>query len=107
MDDYIVVMSAVPTREAGLALADFLVKGRLAACVNIVPGLTSVYEWKDKLCVDDELLLLIKTRKVLFDKVRDAIRGRHPYELPEIIALPVEGGLQPYLEWISGNTLDS
>jgi len=104
--DFIIVMSTVPSKEAGLAIAGLLVNEKLAACVNIIPGLTSLYKWKGKLCTDEELLLIIKTRKSLFEKVRNAIKGIHPYEVPEIIELPIMSGLETYMQWIEENTLD-
>ncbi len=97
-------MSTVPSRDAGLVIANVLVENRLAACVNIIPGLTSVYIWKDKLCTDEEHLLIIKSRKELFIDLRDAIKMNHPYEVPEIVSIPVTDGFAPYLKWIGENT---
>lgn len=82
------------------ALAKRLVASRLAACVNIVPGLTSVYEWKGKVESDAELLLLAKTTQARYRDLENALRDAHPYELPEIVCVPIVGGLSGYLEWI-------
>jgi periplasmic divalent cation tolerance protein len=77
-----------------------LVEGRLAACVSIVPKVKSIYIWEDKLEKEEEVLLLIKTRVDLFERVRDKIKELHSYSVPEIIALPVTDALKEYLDWI-------
>jgi periplasmic divalent cation tolerance protein len=77
-----------------------LVERRLAACVNVVPGVTSIYAWKGSINTHEELLLVIKTRREKLDEVRSALLELHPYEVPELIALPIEGGHHAYLEWI-------
>ncbi len=104
MDDFILVVSTVPDRETGINLGNVLVRGRLAACVNIVPGVTSIYEWNNEVCTEGELVLLIKTRRSLFEKVREKIVEIHPYEVPEVISLAVDDGHPPYLKWINENT---
>jgi periplasmic divalent cation tolerance protein len=76
------------------------VAAHLVACVNIVPGLRSVYWWKGQVCRDDELLLVMKTRADLVPAVSEKIKALHPYEVPEFIALPLEGGSAAYLRWI-------
>lgn len=78
----------------------------LAACVNITP-VRSLYRWKGEFCDDEEHLLIIKTRRELAEAVIDAIKEEHPYEVPEIIALPVIAGSVPYLEWVYGETKGS
>lgn len=82
------------------SLASALVECRVAACVNIVPGLRSVYRWQGEVCRDDEALLLIKHPTEGFDALRDAVLARHPYELPEIVAVDLARGHPPYLAWI-------
>ncbi|MES0873550.1 divalent-cation tolerance protein CutA [Sinimarinibacterium thermocellulolyticum] len=82
------------------ALATALVEAGVAACVNIVPQIRSVYRWDGKLCRDDEALLLIKHRADRFDALREAVLARHPYELPEIIAVDLDRGHAPYLDWV-------
>jgi periplasmic divalent cation tolerance protein len=104
MDAYILVISTVPDRETGSNIGNVLVKSRLAACVNMIPGATSIYEWENEVCTEDELVLFIKTRESLFDKVREKILDIHPYEVPEVISVKIEEGHIPYLRWISENT---
>jgi periplasmic divalent cation tolerance protein len=98
--DAVVAFSTVATQEDAEHIARTLVQRRLAACVNIVPGLTSVYSWKGEVETDQELLLVIKTRRERLDALRQALLKVHPYEVPELIALPVEGGSEAYLKWI-------
>ncbi len=86
--------------DAAEALATALVEHRVAACVSIVPGLRSVYRWKDAVCRDDETLLLIKHPADGFEALRRAVLAQHPYELPEIVAVSLDRGHPPYLDWI-------
>lgn len=102
----IVVYVTVPNREAGKKLAHSIVKERLAACVNIVPGVESVYEWKGEVQVDNEELLIIKTRESLLASLTEHVKANHEYDVPEVIALPITGGHIPYLEWVKNNTKD-
>lgn len=88
-------------------LAKRLVASRLAACVNILPGLTSVYEWKGKVESESELLLLAKTTRARYPALESALRAAHPYEIPEIICVPIAAGLSGYLEWIENSTSSS
>lgn len=84
----------------GERLGEALVSARLAACVNVVDGVTSIYAWEGNINKDGEVLLLIKSRADRFDTLRAEIVKHHPYELPEIIAVAVESGLPAYLRWI-------
>ncbi|MEQ1439864.1 divalent-cation tolerance protein CutA [Fontimonas sp. SYSU GA230001] len=86
--------------DAADALADLLVRTRVAACVNILPGLRSVYRWNGDVCRDDEVLLLIKHPAERFDALREAVLSLHPYELPEIVAVDLDRGHPPYLQWV-------
>ena len=104
MDSYIIVFCTVPSHEVGMKIANDLVSGKYAACVNIVPGLTSVYRWKGDICNDNELLLIIKSRKTLFDDICSRIKVLHPYEVPEVIYYTISGGNNLYLQWLSENT---
>jgi periplasmic divalent cation tolerance protein len=103
---YIVVLITVPTPEEGRKIAEHLVENKLAACVNILPSIQSCYIWDGKTNLDQEILLLVKTRADLFeDRIIPAVQALHPYELPEIIALPIVLGSQRYLEWIESETV--
>lgn len=102
---YCVVVSTTSNIDEAKKIAHGLVNNKLAACVNIIPNITSVYFWKNKVCEDSELVLFIKTQKNLFDKVKNFIVENHSYELPEVIMLPIENGLEGYLNWVKENTL--
>jgi periplasmic divalent cation tolerance protein len=103
MTDYIVVFVTAPAEEA-VTLAKTLVDERLVACVNIVPGLRSIYWWQGKVEDEPEVLCIMKTRTRLFEDLRDRVRELHSYEVEEIIALPILAGNLPYLDWIEENT---
>ncbi len=98
------VLVTVPNRKIAQSLARGLIKKRLAACVNVVPGLISHYRWQGKLCVDHELLLIIKTRAALFPNLKRFVRENHPAQVPEIISLPIFEGDKDYLAWIAQST---
>lgn len=104
METCIIVLCTVPSHEIGMKIANDLVSGNYAACVNIVPGLTSIYRWKGNICSDNELLLIIKSRISLFDDICSVIKGHHPYEVPEIIYYTIAGGSEPYLQWLLSGT---
>jgi periplasmic divalent cation tolerance protein len=100
----LLVLTNVPERAAAERLADLLVEQRLAACVNILAPCRSVYRWKDAVQHDEEHPMLMKTTAERYPALEQALRAAHPYELPEIIAVPVERGLPAYLEWVAGET---
>lgn len=102
-----VVLCTVPDATVGQRIADALVMEQLAACVNLLPGLTSCYVWRGEAHNDPECLLIIKTRRALFARLRDRITELHPYEVPEVIALDVTAGSAAYLAWINENTRES
>jgi len=102
--DTIVVFTNLPDRQAAVKLAQALVEQRLAACVNVLHECTSVYRWKDAIETTPEVPVMIKTRDVLYGEVEAAIRRLHPYELPEVVAVPVVRGLPEYLEWVATET---
>ncbi|CAL9190131.1 protein CutA 1, chloroplastic [Musa acuminata AAA Group] len=102
----IVVYVTVPNREAGMKLAESIIKERLAACVNRVPGIESVYWWDGKVQTDSEELLIIKTRESLLGALTEHVKSNHEYEVPEVIAMPITGGNHKYLEWIKDSTRD-
>lgn len=97
----VVALSTVGSAEDAERIARALVDRRLAACVSVVPGLVSVYRWKGNVERDEERLLVIKTRGEKVDALRDALVSLHPYELPELVVVAVEGGHAPYLAWIA------
>ncbi len=101
---HLVIYITVPAREVGEQLASTLVENKLAACVNIVPGISSMYQWQGQVEQDDELLLMVKTRTAYFDRLATLVKKIHPYEVPEIIGLPIVAGSNEYLAWIDGET---
>jgi periplasmic divalent cation tolerance protein len=104
MTDKRIVLSTAGSEEEARKIALELVERRLAACVNIVPQIESVYRWQGKVESSQECLLLIKTTAEHFEKVRDAIRELHSYDLPECIALAIEDGNPEYLGWLADPT---
>jgi periplasmic divalent cation tolerance protein len=95
-----IVLTACPDPESAGRLARVLVEERLAACVNILPPMRSIYRWKGRVEDAGEQLLVIKSSVAQFPAIRDRIRNLHPYELPEIIAVPIADGLPEYLAWL-------
>lgn len=102
-NQYLVALCTCPDQATATMLADILVSERLAACVNILPGIQSVYQWQGKIEHDAELLLLIKTWHEIFPALEQTIQQHHPYELPEIIAVSIEAASAAYLEWIDNS----
>src|SRR6187455_1515321 len=100
----LLVFTNLPERAAAERLADLLLEQRLAACVNILAPCRSVYRWKGAVQHDEEHPMLIKTTTERYPELEQALRGGHPYELPEIIALPIERGLPAYLDWVAAET---
>ncbi len=96
----VVALTTVGAAADAERLARALVEGRLAACVNVVPGVVSTYRWKGAVERDEEQLLVVKTRADRIDALREALVTLHPYELPEFVVLPVEAGHAPYLAWV-------
>ena len=99
-DSYILVLTTCNSEERARYIADGLVEQQLAACVNILPGVESVYRWKGQIEHDREILLLIKSRQSLYTALEKAIQTLHDYELPEIVAVSIDTGLPAYLNWI-------
>ncbi len=104
MTDYIVVFVTAPSEKEGEKIAQALLKDRLAACVNIVPGLKSVFRWKGKISTEDEVLLLIKTKDTLFERLKKRVIELHSYDVPEVIALGILAGNEKYLDWVEKET---
>ncbi len=97
---YFVIYSTVPSLDEAEKISGALIKTKLAACVNIIPGIKSVYWWKGKIESSKELLLIIKTKKAVVPKIIKFIKNLHSYKVPEIIALPIIEGNTAYLNWI-------
>ena len=102
---HIVVYVTVPSRAVGEQIAQTLVESNLAACVNIIPGICSVYKWQGEINHDDELLLIAKTRVALFDQLETIVKQIHPYDVPEVIGMPIVAGSNDYLTWINVETV--
>src|SRR4051812_13004224 len=100
----LLVLTNLPDRAVAERLAELLIEKHLAACVNILAPCRSVYRWKDAVQHDEEHPMLIKTTAERYPALEQALREGHPYELPEIIAVPVERGLPAYLEWVAAET---
>lgn len=103
MTDKIVVLNTCASEREAERLARLLVDQRLAACVSVVPRLRSFYRWNGAVECADEWLLLIKSSRALFDRLCAAIGTAHSYEIPEVLALPVVAGSEPYLDWLAAN----
>jgi periplasmic divalent cation tolerance protein len=98
--DAIVVLVTTPGPDKAAELARTLVDEQLAACGNIIPHLRSIYRWEGKVCDEPEALLILKTRRALFEPLRARVVQLHPYECPEVLQLGIEAGHAPYLDWI-------
>jgi periplasmic divalent cation tolerance protein len=97
------VMVTVPDLAVGRTIAGAVLESGTAACVNIVPGLESHYRWQGRLECSQELLLILKTTTVQLDALEQVVRAHHPYDTPEFIVIPIEGGSRRYLDWIDAN----
>jgi len=100
----LLVLTNLPDRAAAEKLADAIVAKHLAACVNILAPCRSVYRWKEAVQHDEEHPVLIKTTAECYAALEREVRAQHPYELPEIIAVPIERGLPAYLDWVAAET---
>ncbi len=98
--DILVLFVTVGSEDEALKIAKTIVQEKLAACVNIIPAIRSVYMWQGEVCDDKELLLLIKTPRKLFSKLMNRIKELHSYEVPEIIAVSLSEGIEDYLSWV-------
>ncbi len=99
----VVALSTFPTAERAGEVARTLVDEGLVACVNIVPGVRSIYRWKGEVCDDSEVLCVVKTRSDRLEALRARLVALHPYEVPELVVLDVTGGHEPYLAWVLGS----
>ena len=104
MSEVLLVITNLPDRASAERVAETLVIQRVAACVNILAECASIYRWEGKLEHANEVPLLIKTTRAAYPELEEALRKLHPYELPEIIALPVDAGLPEYLNWVVQET---
>ena len=102
MSERLVVLMTAGSQEEAEKIANALVNEMLAACVNVLPGVTSVYRWEGQVQRDQEWLLIAKTTHQVLDALVRRVRALHSYDLPEVVALPVVGGNQAYLRWIDG-----
>jgi periplasmic divalent cation tolerance protein len=104
VENHLVMLCAVPDRESGERIGRALVQERLAACVNLLPGMVSTFRWEGEVKQESELLLLIKTVGARVEASTQRIKALHPYEVPEIIALPIADGDPEYLKWLTENS---
>ncbi|MBP9101452.1 MAG: divalent-cation tolerance protein CutA [Nitrosomonas sp.] len=100
----VLIISNFPDQKTATLLAEALMEQRLAACVNVLSPCVSIYRWQGKIESAGEVPVLIKTRKQHYDRVEQLIKMMHPYELPEVIMVPITGGLPAYLQWIVDTT---
>ncbi len=103
-EEVAVVLCTAPSADEGASLGRQLVERRLAACVNVVDGLRSIYRWQGEVHDEPEALMVIKTRRDVLADLELWLREAHPYEVPEIVALPLVGGSGPYLQWVLEQT---
>jgi periplasmic divalent cation tolerance protein len=99
----IVVFCTTPDKECANKIASYLVENKLAACCNILTGITSVYSWEEEIQHDSECLVIIKTNKDKYEQLQKAILKQHPYEVPEIISVDISAGSKRYIDWILEN----
>ena len=99
--DFAIILTTVSAAEEGRSIANTLVEKQLAACVNIIPNISSVYQWEGQIQSDTEVLLLIKTTKDLETEVYQEVQAVHSYDTPELITLPITNGSEKYLDWMT------
>jgi periplasmic divalent cation tolerance protein len=104
MNAYLLVLTTVPDEKTGQEISSLIIERKLAACVTLSASATSLYKWEGKLCKEQEFLLYIKTHSKHYSALEKCILEAHPYDVPEIIALPLAAGYKKYLDWISEET---
>jgi len=102
--DALLVFTTLPTADKAAEIAKLLVDEKLVACANLLPAVRSIYRWQGKMHDENEVLVLLKTRAEQLERLKLRLLEVHPYEVPEVLAVPVESGYQPYLEWLAGET---
>jgi periplasmic divalent cation tolerance protein len=102
--DALLVFTTLPSADKAAEIAKLLVDEKLVACANLLPAIRSIYRWQGKLHDENEVLVLLKTRAENLERLKLRLLEIHPYELPEMLAVPVESGYQPYLDWLAGET---
>ena len=100
----IIVMVTASSEDEAVRIGRILVKERLVACANVMPGLRSLYVWQGNLCDEGEVLIIMKSRRTLFQKIEERVKALHSYDVPEIIAVPIVDGSEDYLAWIDAST---
>ena len=98
--NYILILCTINDIEKAKEISNFLLKGNLIACANIIPNLTSMYIWQGKICEDAEYLMVLKSRNDKFEEIKTKITDLHPYEVAEIISIDIKDGNKPYLNWL-------
>jgi periplasmic divalent cation tolerance protein len=104
--DCAIVFCTFPEEQKAAEIARLLVETKLAACASVVPRVRSIYTWQGKTCDEAESLMILKTRRSLLEKLEKEIKARHPYEVPEIVAVDLAASHEPYLKWLLDSTLD-
>jgi periplasmic divalent cation tolerance protein len=102
--DAMLVLTTLPSAEAAAELAKAVVGEKLAACANLLPAVRSIYRWQGRVQDESEVLVLFKTRQEHFERLKARLLELHPYEIPEVLAVPVEQGYQAYLDWLAQET---
>ncbi len=97
----ITVFTTFPDGESAKKFARMIVEENLAACVNLIKGVESIYRWEGKICTDEEIMIIIKTNNKRLDALKNLLLKAHPYDLPECIVLEISDGQQPYLDWLT------
>ena len=104
MSEFVSLYITAPSGEVGEVIGRTLVEERLAACINIIPGMRSIYRWEGKIETANEVVLIAKSRATLFTKIERRVKELHPYDCPCILAWPIVAGHQPYLDWLALET---
>ena len=105
MSKPIVIFITTPNNQEAEAITRILLEEKLVACSNIIPGIQSIFYWKEKLCKEDEVLLILKSFQSLLHKIIKRVKILHSYEVPEIIAMPIVGGDEKYISWMKNSTI--